>query len=101
MPEDFWVIDQQKVPEEDKLAWITQEIGKDTSLREFGCKFVELFSDKIRDVCSQKKGVLKLYHAAILLALRKTNFFRIILVRSINQFKPVYVYVVSPSRVRS
>ena len=58
---EFWATHQQTVPEEDKLAWITQEIGKDTSLREFGCKFVELFGDKIRDVCTQKKGVLKLY----------------------------------------
>ena len=57
----FFVIDQQKVPEADKLAWMKQELQEDAPLEEFVGKFVELFGDKLRGQVPQKNACLKLY----------------------------------------
>ena len=60
-PEYFYVIDQQKVPEKDKLAWMQHEIGGNADLAAFAAKFMELFGDKIHDVSTQKSKCLALY----------------------------------------
>jgi len=60
-PLPFYVIDQTKVSEKDKLAWIRQEIGHEACLRDFAAKFVELFGDKLHGMVPQKNACIKLY----------------------------------------
>ena len=62
-PLPFYVIDQQKMPEADKLAWMRQELQEGASLPEFAMKFVELFGEKLRGQVPQKSACLKLYAA--------------------------------------
>ena len=44
----FFVIDQRNVPDDEKLAWVRQELGNDAELPDFAAKFVELFGNKVR-----------------------------------------------------
>ena len=60
-PADFFVIDQKKVPEEEKIAWVTREIGDDKGLTKFASKFLDLFGEKIRGAPAQKQACLTLY----------------------------------------
>lgn len=60
-PLPFYVIDQQKVSDEDKLAWIKQELGMEATLPELAAKFVELFGAKLKDTWAQKSACLKLW----------------------------------------
>ena len=53
-PLPFYVIDQQKMPEADKLAWMRQALQEGASLPEFAMKFVELFGEKLRGQVPQK-----------------------------------------------
>ena len=63
-PLPFQVIDQTKIPENDKLAWIQTELGiRDAELPEFAAKFVELFGKKVRGLVPQKNACLKLFKA--------------------------------------
>jgi hypothetical protein len=57
----FFVIDQVKASDDDKLAWIAQEIGQGVGIGTFAATFVALFGDKVCDVPAQKRTCLKLY----------------------------------------
>jgi len=60
-PLPFYVVDQVKVPEADKLAWMQQELGDDVKLPTFAAKFLELFGEKLRGAVTQKAACLKLF----------------------------------------
>ena len=60
-PLPFYVIDQAKVPETEKLAWIKQEIGRQADLQNFATKFLDLFGDKLHGTVPQKNACIKLY----------------------------------------
>ncbi len=60
-PMPFFVIDQEKVHDEEKVIWIRQEIGSNATLPELCAKFIELFGDKLRGPVPQKALCLKLY----------------------------------------
>ena len=60
-PLPFYVIDQDKIGDEEKVLWLKQEIGGDATLPEFCAKFVELLGNKLRGVVPQKAACLKLY----------------------------------------
>ena len=62
-PLPFKVIDQIKVPDADKLAWMQNEIGRDADLVTFAAKFLELFGNKLRGGVPQKFACLKLFAA--------------------------------------
>jgi len=62
-PLPFKVIDQIKVPDADKLAWIQSEIGRDEGLSRFAAKFLDLFGSKLRADVPQKAACLKLFAA--------------------------------------
>jgi hypothetical protein len=57
------VIDQTKIPEAEKLAWVQQELGVDANIGEFAAKFLGLFGHKIRGTVPQKATCLKLFAA--------------------------------------
>ena len=50
-----------KWPDDEKLAWIRQEIGDGAELPDFAEKWLDLFGEKIRGAVSQKAACLKLY----------------------------------------
>ena len=60
-PLPFFVVDQQKVPEADKLAWVKRELGEDATLPEFASMFLQLFGAKLKDMYTQKHACLKLF----------------------------------------
>jgi len=60
-PQPFFVIDQEKVSDEEKVLWIRQELGSNATLPELCAKFIELFGDKLRGPVPQKALCLKLY----------------------------------------
>ena len=60
-PHPFCVIDQQKIPEEEKLAWVRQELGDGADLQVFAQKWLDLFGEKLRGAVPQKAACLKLY----------------------------------------
>ena len=60
-PIKFFVMDQQKIRDADKLVWLRQELEDDAPLEEFAAKFVELFEDKVHNQATQKSVCLKLY----------------------------------------
>ena len=60
-PLPFYVIDQKKVPDAEKLAWLKQELGADADLPRFAATFCSLFEDKIRGGIPQKAKALALY----------------------------------------
>ena len=60
-PHPFCVIDQQKMPEEEKLAWVCQELGDGADLQVFAQKWLDLFGEKLRGAVPQKAACLKLY----------------------------------------
>ncbi len=60
-PLPFYVIDQQKVPNDEKLAWMKQELGSDADIWKFGAHFLELFGDKVRGIVPQKTVVFELW----------------------------------------
>ena len=62
-PLPFYVTDQQRMPEADKLAWMRQELQEGALLPDFAMKFVELFGEKLRGHVPQKSACLKLYAA--------------------------------------
>jgi hypothetical protein len=57
------VIDQAKIPETEKLAWMQQELGEGADIGEFAAKFLDLFGCKIRGSVPQKAACLKLFAA--------------------------------------
>jgi hypothetical protein len=61
LPLPFFVTDQIKVSDEEKVVWIRQEIGNDAELAAFSVKFLELFGDRLRGAVPQKSACLKLF----------------------------------------
>ena len=59
-PLPFYVIDPRNIAEEEKVAWLRQELGDFASLRDFAMKFLELLGNKIKGATSQKSACLKL-----------------------------------------
>jgi hypothetical protein len=57
----IYVVDQVKVPEAEKLAWMRQELCEDVELCDFAEKFMELFGDKLRGGVPQRAACLKLF----------------------------------------
>ena len=60
-PLPFSVQDHVKWPDEEKLAWIRQELGEGAELEDFAKKWHALFGDKIRGEVPQKAACIKLY----------------------------------------
>ena len=60
-PLPFYVLDWHKVPANEKLLWLRQELGKEVDLCDFAQKFLELFSESCRDKAAQKTAILQLY----------------------------------------
>ena len=60
-PLAFSVIDQRNVPEDEKLAWMRQELGDNAELPDFAEKFVDLFGHKVHGTVPQKRACLRLY----------------------------------------
>ena len=60
-PLPFYVLDWQKVPADEKLLWLRQELGDEADLCDFAQKFLELFAESCRDKTAQKLTILALY----------------------------------------
>ena len=60
-PRPFFVIDQQKVPNDEKVRWIEQELGSGADLVTFSTKFLDLFGEKLRGHTPQKRACLELF----------------------------------------
>ena len=57
-PLPFYVVDQAKMPDSEKVVWIRQEIGNDAELTAFAVKFLDLFGDRLRGHVPQKNACL-------------------------------------------
>ena len=57
----FFVTDQIKVSDEEKVIWIRQELGSGATLPEFCAKYIDIFSDRKVGAIQQKCACLKLY----------------------------------------
>jgi hypothetical protein len=62
-PRPFYVIDNAKLPEAEKLAWVQHELGVGADIGTFAAKFLDLFGGKIRGTVPQKAACLKLFAA--------------------------------------
>ena len=60
-PLPFSVQDHLKWPDDEKVAWICQEIGEGAGLDDFARKWMDLFSGKIHGEVAQKAACMKLY----------------------------------------
>ena len=60
-PLPLYVMDWQKVPVDEKLLWLRQELGEEADLCDFAQKFLELFGESCRDKAAQKTAILQLY----------------------------------------
>jgi hypothetical protein len=61
VPLPFFVRDYTKWPEEEKLAWLRQELGGSADLPDFAQLWMELFADTKRGTVPQKASCLKLF----------------------------------------
>ena len=59
-PQPFFVQDYRRWSDEDKIAWIRQDLGGCAEVQEFTRKWLELFGDKT-SAASQKAAALKLF----------------------------------------
>ena len=62
-PLPFYVMDQVKWKDEEKLLWLKQELGEDADIVEFAQAFRSLFGEKLQGDVPQKKKVLDLYRS--------------------------------------
>jgi hypothetical protein len=60
-PRPFYVIDQARASDGDKLLWIRHELGDGADIATFGKKMVELFGKKLRGDMTQKSICLRLW----------------------------------------
>ena len=64
-PLPFYVIQQRRVSNEEKLVSLRQELGRDAGLSDFARKFLELFGESVQTPCQQKALVLKIFAAYV------------------------------------
>ena len=57
----FFVIDQDKIADEEKVTWLRQELGGEAQLPDFCAKYLQLFSSRKVGEIQQKGACLKLY----------------------------------------
>ena len=60
-PLPFYIQECAKWPEEEKLAWIRQDLGDGADLPDFARRWLELFSETLRGPVPQKAACLKLF----------------------------------------
>ena len=60
-PLPFFIHECAKWPEEEKLAWIRQDLGEGADLTDFARRWLELFSETLRGAVPQKSACLKLF----------------------------------------
>jgi hypothetical protein len=60
-PLPFFVRDFTKWPDDEKTAWIRQELGSDADLPGFARRYLELFADTKKGAAQQKAACLKLF----------------------------------------
>ena len=60
-PLPFYVVDQLKPSDQEKVTWIRQELGGGATLPDFCAMYLELFGQKKAGVIQQKGHCLKLY----------------------------------------
>jgi len=60
-PLPFFVVDQVKPSDQEKVTWIRQELGSGATLPDFCAMYLELFGHKKAGVIQQKGHCLKLY----------------------------------------
>ena len=60
-PLPFYVVQQRKVSNKEKLVSLRQELGRDAELGDFARKFLELFGESVHTPCQQKALVLKIF----------------------------------------
>ena len=60
-PLPFYVVDQLKPSDQEKVTWIRQELGSGATLPDFCAMYLELFGQKKAGVIQQKGHCLKLY----------------------------------------
>ena len=60
-PLPFFVIDQDKVSDGEKVIWLRQELGSSAALTQFAAKYIQLFGSRKVGEIQQKGAVLKLY----------------------------------------
>ena len=58
-PLPFFVRDYTKWPDDEKLAWLRQELGGSAGLQDFAQRWLELFSDSLKGAVPQKAACLK------------------------------------------
>ena len=57
----FPVVDLRKPSDEEKLAWMRQELGERARLIDFAHKYLELFRSKVCSEAAQKASAIRLY----------------------------------------
>jgi hypothetical protein len=60
-PLPFFVVDYEKLADQEKVLWLRQDLGNEATLPEFSAKYVDLFGSKMLGVIPQKTACLKLY----------------------------------------
>ena len=60
-PLPFYVMDFQQWPDDEKLAWLRQELGDDADLPNFAASFLTHFSSTVHRDGHQKSKVLELF----------------------------------------
>ena len=60
-PLPFYVIDHVKWPDEEKLAWMRQEVGDEADLQTFAGKWLDMFGDRAHGAASQKAACIRLF----------------------------------------
>jgi hypothetical protein len=60
-PLSFFVRDYTQWPEDEKLAWLRQEVGGSADLSDFAQRWLELFVDTKRGTAQQKAACLRLF----------------------------------------
>jgi hypothetical protein len=71
-PQPFFVLDYKRWPDEEKVAWLRQELGGGADVQDFARKWQELFGDTT-GAASQKTTCLKLFCAYSGLPWRKES----------------------------
>jgi len=60
-PTPFFILKQEKPSDEEKIAWILQEVAGDVEIGEFCAKFLQLFGSNFSTEVAQKSTALRLF----------------------------------------